>query len=118
MRTLSRLFAAVILAAAIASPAFAHFQMIVPSTEIVAPTDDKEISIRMMFLHPMEGHSMDMAKPAEFGVFAKGKKQDLLETLEEQLSGPTDSGSTASSNGGAAGGADRPVRRKKRIVRR
>lgn len=82
MRTIFHLFAAVILATAMTSPAFAHFQMIVPSTDIVSPTDSKEMSLRMMFIHPMEGDSMDMARPVEFGVLAKGKKQDLLETLE------------------------------------
>ncbi|MBI5116015.1 DUF4198 domain-containing protein, partial [Candidatus Poribacteria bacterium] len=62
------------------SPAYAHFQMIVPSTEIVSPTDGKEISLKLLFAHPMEGHAMDMAKPAAFGVIAAGEKQNLLET--------------------------------------
>ena len=82
MRTTAYLFAAVILATAITSPAFGHFQMIVPSTDIVSSADNKEISIRMMFIHPMEGHSMNMAQPAEFGVLTRGKRQDLLGTLE------------------------------------
>ena len=64
-----------------ASTASAHFQMIIPSTDIVSFADGKEISLRLMFAHPMEGHSMDMAKPAEFGVFSGKSRQDLLETL-------------------------------------
>ena len=35
-------------------------------------------------MHPMEGHYMNMAKPAEFGVIAQGKKKDLLPTIEEK----------------------------------
>jgi cobalt/nickel transport protein len=76
------LLTALILTLAAASPAFAHFQMIVPSTDIVSPTDSRELSLRLMFIHPMEGHSMDMAKPVEFGVLIGGKKHDLLGTLE------------------------------------
>ncbi len=80
--TLSRLLIALILTLAAASPALAHFQMIVPSTDIVSPRDSRELSLRLMFIHPMEGHSMDMAKPTEFGVFIGGKKHDLLGALE------------------------------------
>lgn len=64
-----------------ASPAFAHFQMIIPSTEIVATAEQRDVSLRLMFAHPMQGNSMDMAEPAEFGVWVAGKKHDLLETL-------------------------------------
>jgi cobalt/nickel transport protein len=63
------------------SPAFAHFQMVIPSTDIVSAEDSKSISINLMFIHPMEGHAMDMAKPAKFGVLVGGRKSDLLETL-------------------------------------
>ncbi|RJP25343.1 MAG: DUF4198 domain-containing protein [Candidatus Abyssobacteria bacterium SURF_5] len=66
----------------VAAPAYGHFQMLVPSTDIVSPADNKEVSLRLMFIHPMEGTAMDMAEPAEFGVFAGGKKHDLLKSLE------------------------------------
>ena len=81
IKKLSSLFIAVAISMALSAPAFAHFQMIVPSTEIVASADSKEISLRLMFIHPMEGHSMDMATPTEFGVVAGGTKHDLLGTL-------------------------------------
>lgn len=80
MRALRFLIVGLVLA--VSPPAFAHFQMIIPSTDIVSPSDSKEISLRVMFIHPMEGHSMDMARPAEFGVFTNGRKQDLLEKLQ------------------------------------
>lgn len=81
MKTISRLFVAVIAVVAAASPAFAHFQMIIPSTDIVSTAKQREISLRLMFIHPMEGHAMDMARPVEFGVLVGGEKQNLLETL-------------------------------------
>jgi cobalt/nickel transport protein len=71
-----------LIAGSLAVPAHAHFQMIIPSTDIVSPDDAKEVSLRLMFIHPMEGSAMDMGKPAAFGVVAGGKKQDLLKSLE------------------------------------
>jgi cobalt/nickel transport protein len=82
MKTVCHVTIAVILALGIVSPAFAHFQMVVPSTDIVSAKDSKAISLRLLFNHPMEGHSMNMAQPTEFGVLAGGKKHDLLGTLE------------------------------------
>jgi cobalt/nickel transport protein len=61
--------------------AFAHFQMIIPSTEIVATAEQRNLSLRLMFVHPMKGPSMDMAKPAAFGVRVSGRSQDLLDTI-------------------------------------
>lgn len=82
MRALSCLFAALVIIMTGASPASAHFQMVIPSTDVVSASDSKEISLRIMFTHPMEGQAMDMAKPAAFGVLVGGKKQDLLGTLQ------------------------------------
>jgi cobalt/nickel transport protein len=84
MEMLSRLFTAFLFMfmAVIAAPAYAHFQMIVPSTEIVSTKDSKEISLKLLFAHPMEGPAMDMAKPVAFGVLAGGEKRNLLETIE------------------------------------
>jgi len=35
-----------------------------------------------MFVHPMRGPSMDMARPTAFGVHVAGNKQDLLDTIK------------------------------------
>lgn len=59
----------------------AHFQMVIPSADIVGVEDPKEISLEVLFAHPFEGVGMDMEKPAQFGVLAAGKKADLLESL-------------------------------------
>ncbi|MDA3792107.1 MAG: DUF4198 domain-containing protein [Elusimicrobia bacterium] len=62
----------------------AHFGMVIPSDDMVTKSDNKIIRLKTMFMHPMEGHYMNMVKPARFGVMIKGKKQDLLHTLKEK----------------------------------
>jgi len=61
----------------------AHFGMIIPSDDMVTKTDDKNITLKIMFIHPMEGHYMNMEKPVQFGLIVKGKKTDLLAALKE-----------------------------------
>ena len=65
----------------------AHFGVILPSDDIVAQSDSRQLSLQVMFVHPFEGHYMDMARPAQFGVLVQGKKQDLLDSLQEQKIG-------------------------------
>lgn len=65
-------------------PAHAHFQELIPSTDIVTVQGDRDLSIELVWGHPMENVSMEMAKPTQFGVQVDGSKQDLLETLEPQ----------------------------------
>ena len=62
----------------------AHFGTIIPSDDMVMQTDNKTVTLDIMFIHPMEGHYMNMEKPARFGVTARGTTTDLLETLTEQ----------------------------------
>ena len=62
----------------------AHFGMIIPSDEMVMKGDSREVALQIMFWHPFEGMGMDLAKPAEFGVVARGQKEDLLATLTPQ----------------------------------
>jgi len=76
----------VILAAAVmltvsAGNALAHFGMIIPSDDIVEKGEPRQLSLDLMFIHPFEGHYMEMAKPARFGVLAHGEKKDLSDTL-------------------------------------
>lgn len=62
--------------------AFGHFQMILPSEDIVNESSGKTISLELIFTHPMEdGPVMEMGKPTQFGVFYQGKQHDLLQTL-------------------------------------
>jgi cobalt/nickel transport protein len=72
-------------AAALAVAAFllpaaasAHFQEIIPSTDIVPEAGDHTVKLELTFTHPMEmGPVMDMAAPVRFGMLADGKVQDL-----------------------------------------
>jgi cobalt/nickel transport protein len=64
------------------SLAWAHFGAVIPSDDIISQDDAKTISVEVKFIHPMEGHYMEMAKPKRFGVVHQGKSTDLLNTLE------------------------------------
>ncbi|MBA3051542.1 MAG: DUF4198 domain-containing protein [Candidatus Omnitrophica bacterium] len=64
--------------------AYAHFGMVIPSDDMVTKSDKKAISLRVQFIHPMEGAYMNMEKPLKFGVMSRGKTKDLLSTLKEK----------------------------------
>lgn len=64
------------------TPASAHFGTIVPSDDIVTQDDSRTLSLQVKFIHPMELHYMEMAKPKQFGMVHDGKKTDLLGTLK------------------------------------
>lgn len=63
--------------------AFAHFQALLPETDIVSSAK-KSLQLKLLFTHPMEQNLMSMAKPVQFGVLVNGQKQDLLDTLQPQ----------------------------------
>ena len=67
------------------SLSWAHFGMIIPSDDIVSKEDNKNITLQIQFIHPFEGHYMNMEKPTAFGVLDGGKKTDLLKTLENNV---------------------------------
>jgi cobalt/nickel transport protein len=80
----SMLLMMMVMAVVLASnPASAHFGTITPSNDIVTQDDDKTLSIQVKFIHPLEGHYMEMVKPKQFGVMRGGKKTDLLSNLKE-----------------------------------
>lgn len=59
----------------------AHFQMIIPSEDMVTQGNARDITLDVRFWHPFEGEGLPMAKPAQFGVLVGGKKVDLLPSL-------------------------------------
>ena len=67
-----------------ASSIRAHFGVVLPSDDIVDQSDSRRLDLQVMFIHPFEGHYMNMVKPARFGVVVQGKEQDLLGSLEEK----------------------------------
>ncbi|MCB2227028.1 MAG: DUF4198 domain-containing protein [Desulfarculaceae bacterium] len=64
-----------------ASPALAHFGMIIPDKNLVGKSDPKVVSAKLMFWHPMEDVGMSLAKPRA-GVLLDGKKTDLSDSLK------------------------------------
>ena len=65
-----------------AGMAWAHFGTITPSDDIVTQDDAKTLTLQVKFIHPMEMHYMEMARPKQFGVVHDGQKSDLLSSLK------------------------------------
>lgn len=66
---------------ALATPALAHFQEILPSDDVLP--EGGKVTVRLEFTHPMEmGPTMDMAKPARVGVATERGVEDLTGTLQ------------------------------------
>ncbi|HHM06177.1 MAG TPA: DUF4198 domain-containing protein [Gammaproteobacteria bacterium] len=65
------------------APAYAHFQMIVPSDEIISAGESRQLTVSLIFTHPFEGMGLNMKKPQRFGVWVAGKEIDLLGNLKE-----------------------------------
>lgn len=62
--------------------ASAHFQMILPSADMVTSPAERHLKLDIKFWHPFEGHGMDIEAPVQFGVRADGKNVDLRTTLK------------------------------------
>jgi len=63
--------------------AVAHFQVLIPSTDIVTAEGDKTVALNIIFTHPMEGGpTMEMGRPRQFGVLVNGKKHDMRPMLK------------------------------------
>lgn len=73
--------AALLLGCLLAGPAAAHFQELVPSSDLVTP-DDRTIEFDIVFTHPAHGGPvMAMETPIRFGVL----HQDAVTDLTDQL---------------------------------
>ncbi len=68
--------------ALVTTQAQAHFQMIIPSDDMVKQSDSRSVTLDLLFWHPFEGKGMLMDKPVRFGVVVGDQKQDLLATLK------------------------------------
>jgi cobalt/nickel transport protein len=80
---------AVLVATALVCPASAHFQVLLPSSDVLDEPGVVELDIR--FTHPMEqGPVMEMGAPRQFGAMVGGKKSDLRGELKpRKLDGKT-----------------------------
>ena len=82
MKTIACLTSTVIVAL-VAAAAMAHFQVLIPSADILGEGDDATVNLDILFTHPMEqGPVMEMGRPKQFGVLFEGKKHDLSDTLK------------------------------------
>jgi len=94
-RTASRSFAFItasgLLIGGLVTAGLAHFQVLLPSTDIVASPDHRTVSLDILFTHPMEqGPVMEMGRPRQFGVLVGAEQHDLLDTLQRRpLDGKT-----------------------------
>jgi cobalt/nickel transport protein len=62
--------------------ASAHFGVIVPSFSIIEAENEQQIELELKFIHPFEGHYMEMARPKRFGLSHNGKVSDLSDLLQ------------------------------------
>ena len=67
---------------AVTAPANAHFQMLIPSDDIVSSPAERHVHLDIKFWHPFEGHGMSIDTPAQFGVHFAGKNIDLRNKLQ------------------------------------
>ena len=67
---------------AAAVPAHAHFQMLIPSDDMVSSPAERHLRLDIKFWHPFEGHGMSMDTPTQFGVHFAGKNIDLRNKLQ------------------------------------
>ncbi len=66
-----------------ARPSLAHFQELIPSSNILEGETQRNVTIDAIFTHPMAGSpTMNMGQPTKFGVIGReGERVDLLSTL-------------------------------------
>lgn len=73
---------ALVLGGLLAGPAVAHFQELVPSSDLVTP-QSRTIDFEIVFTHPGHGGpAMSMDRPLRFGVLHQGTITDLSDRLE------------------------------------
>ena len=61
---------------------YSHFQVILPSDDIIEQGENNNVSLEIIFMHPFEGSLMNMEKPEKFGVFFRGKAYDLTDKIQ------------------------------------
>ncbi|WP_417845433.1 DUF4198 domain-containing protein [Thalassospira povalilytica] len=82
-RLLSKASLSLLLTSIVASSASAHFQKMVPSTNVVDQDTGRTVKLDLTFTHPMtNGPAMEMAPPVQFGMQYNDQKIDLRQSLE------------------------------------
>ncbi len=66
----------------LSSAVSAHFQELIPSTDVLNATSGRQLQLQLTFTHPLAGGPvMPMAPPLQFGVLAGSQRQDLRAAL-------------------------------------
>ncbi len=73
---------AVVLLFSFAPVCFAHFGMVIPSDNMIAPDDPRKITLDISFSHPFEGIGMEMVEPEAVYLVKDGEKTDLAKDLK------------------------------------
>lgn len=77
--------AAVVIALGYTGISQAHFQELIPSTEIATQKEGRQLSLELQFTHPMSGGPlMDMGQPQQFGVLTPQGREDLTTQLQSR----------------------------------
>jgi cobalt/nickel transport protein len=73
----------VLIVCLMANRAEPHFQVLLPSADVVAAADGKVLNLDILFTHPMQqGPVMAMGTPRQFGLLLDGMKRDLAKQLK------------------------------------
>ncbi|WP_371157506.1 DUF4198 domain-containing protein [Jannaschia sp. 2305UL9-9] len=72
-----------ILALLAATPAAAHYGMIIPSDPMISQEDGRSVDLTISFSHPFEEDGMILERPQAFSVTHEGEATDLLGDLSE-----------------------------------
>ena len=67
----------------LATPAVAHYGMIIPNDPMISQEDGRSVGLTMSFSHPFEMAGMMLDKPVGFSVTHDGATTDLLGELED-----------------------------------
>ncbi|MEM6310083.1 MAG: DUF4198 domain-containing protein [Pseudomonadota bacterium] len=65
-----------------ATPALAHYGMIIPNDPMISQEDGRSVALRMSFSHPFEMDGMTLETPVSFSVTHEATTTDLLDNLQ------------------------------------
>ena len=68
-----------------ATPALAHYGMIIPNDPMISQQDGRSVALTMSFSHPFELDGMMLETPVSFSVTHEGTTTDLLGELQDAM---------------------------------
>lgn len=77
------LIAGIVASFLMASTAYGHYGMVIPSDSMVMQEEPRELDLSLAFTHPFEMKGMELVKPEKFAVVTGDETKDLTDTLKE-----------------------------------